>query len=238
MQADGPSTEVLNFEPLAPKFEAFGWFVQRVDGNDLDAAGRGLRRGPRTTPEPQAPHHHLRHPMAQGRAVPRSARAQPLPPRRAGRMERGPGDPRRGEGAVRRSKYETPGPARDGGGAQDLGDDRLDRRRRASAPSPRPFGHALVELAETRPDDRRHDGRPRQVHRPAHLRAGLSRPLLPDGHGRAAADGRGRRPGARGLHALRHHLRGVRLAPRLRLHLPWRSPRRTSTSRSSARCPA
>ncbi len=37
MQADGPSTGVLNFEPLAPKFEAFGWRVARVDGNDLDA---------------------------------------------------------------------------------------------------------------------------------------------------------------------------------------------------------
>jgi len=37
MQADGPSTEVLNFEPLVPKFEAFGWHVQRVNGNDIDA---------------------------------------------------------------------------------------------------------------------------------------------------------------------------------------------------------
>lgn len=37
MQADGPSTGVLNFEPLAPKFEAFGWHVQRVDGNNMDA---------------------------------------------------------------------------------------------------------------------------------------------------------------------------------------------------------
>jgi transketolase len=37
MQADGPSTDVLNFEPLDKKFEAFGWHVQRVDGNDLDA---------------------------------------------------------------------------------------------------------------------------------------------------------------------------------------------------------
>ncbi|SFJ32565.1 transketolase [Bosea sp. OK403] len=37
MQADGPSTQVMNFEPLAPKFEAFGWQVQRVDGNDLAA---------------------------------------------------------------------------------------------------------------------------------------------------------------------------------------------------------
>ncbi len=37
MQADGPSTAVLNFEPLGPKWEAFGWHAQRVDGNDLDA---------------------------------------------------------------------------------------------------------------------------------------------------------------------------------------------------------
>jgi transketolase len=37
MQADGPSTQVMNFEPLVPKFEAFGWHVQRVDGNDIEA---------------------------------------------------------------------------------------------------------------------------------------------------------------------------------------------------------
>lgn len=37
MQADGPSTGVMNFEPLGPKFEAFGWHVQRVNGNDIDA---------------------------------------------------------------------------------------------------------------------------------------------------------------------------------------------------------
>jgi transketolase len=36
-QADGPSTQVMNFEPLADKWTAFGWFTQRVDGNDLDA---------------------------------------------------------------------------------------------------------------------------------------------------------------------------------------------------------
>ncbi|MDQ0469583.1 transketolase [Labrys wisconsinensis] len=48
MQADGPSRLVMDFEPLAPKFEAFGWHVQRVDGNDIGAlvaafdAARGL----------------------------------------------------------------------------------------------------------------------------------------------------------------------------------------------------
>jgi transketolase len=41
-QADGPSREVLNFEPLEPKFEAFNWHVQRVDGNDIDALRRAF----------------------------------------------------------------------------------------------------------------------------------------------------------------------------------------------------
>lgn len=36
-QADGPSTQVMAFEPLVDKLQAFGWFVQRVDGNDLAA---------------------------------------------------------------------------------------------------------------------------------------------------------------------------------------------------------
>ncbi|MDT7838843.1 transketolase [Aquabacterium sp. OR-4] len=36
-QADGPSSQVLGFEPLADKWQAFGWHVQRVDGNNLAA---------------------------------------------------------------------------------------------------------------------------------------------------------------------------------------------------------
>lgn len=36
-QADGPSSHVMGFEPLADKWAAFGWHVQRVDGNDLPA---------------------------------------------------------------------------------------------------------------------------------------------------------------------------------------------------------
>ena len=36
-QADGPSSQVLGFEPLADKWLAFGWHVQRIDGNDLAA---------------------------------------------------------------------------------------------------------------------------------------------------------------------------------------------------------
>lgn len=36
-QADGPSSRVLSFEPLAQKWQAFGWYVQEIDGNDLGA---------------------------------------------------------------------------------------------------------------------------------------------------------------------------------------------------------
>lgn len=36
-QADGQSSKILRFEPLVDKWQAFGWHVQRVDGNDLAA---------------------------------------------------------------------------------------------------------------------------------------------------------------------------------------------------------
>ena len=42
MQADGPSTGVLNSEPLPAKWEAFGWHAQRVDGNDIGALARAF----------------------------------------------------------------------------------------------------------------------------------------------------------------------------------------------------
>jgi transketolase len=54
-QADGASTQVMNFEPLADKWTAFGWFTQRVNGNDIDAlvqAFDAARNHP--GPEPRA----------------------------------------------------------------------------------------------------------------------------------------------------------------------------------------
>jgi transketolase len=36
-QADGPSSRVMAFEPLADKWASFGWHVQRVNGNDIGA---------------------------------------------------------------------------------------------------------------------------------------------------------------------------------------------------------
>jgi transketolase len=41
-QADGQSSKVLGFEPLADKWAAFGWHVQRVDGNHLPAVIRAF----------------------------------------------------------------------------------------------------------------------------------------------------------------------------------------------------
>ncbi|MDF0584219.1 transketolase [Bradyrhizobium yuanmingense] len=51
-QADGPSTQVMAFEPLVEKLQAFGWFVQRVDGNDLDAVVAAFDAA-RSHPEPK-----------------------------------------------------------------------------------------------------------------------------------------------------------------------------------------
>ena len=52
MQADGPSTQMLSFEPLTEKLQAFGWFVQRIDGNDLNAV-RAAFDAAMAHPDPQ-----------------------------------------------------------------------------------------------------------------------------------------------------------------------------------------
>ena len=52
-QADGPSNGVLAFEPLVEKMQAFGWYTQRIDGNDLDAVRNAFdnaRRHPALRP--------------------------------------------------------------------------------------------------------------------------------------------------------------------------------------------
>ncbi|MGJ4930485.1 transketolase [Bradyrhizobium sp. HKCCYLS2038] len=51
-QADGPSTQVMGFEPLVDRLQAFGWFVQRVDGNDLEAVVAAFDAA-KTHPEPK-----------------------------------------------------------------------------------------------------------------------------------------------------------------------------------------
>src|SRR3954470_22294216 len=42
LQADGPTAGVLSIEPIHDKWAAFGWHVQRVDGNDPAAVVEAL----------------------------------------------------------------------------------------------------------------------------------------------------------------------------------------------------
>ena len=73
-QADGDLGTVLEVEPLAAKWRAFGWRVQEVDGNDLAAVTAALRqpRSPRPQPTPAPPPRRTR-----SSAAPDSARASP-----------------------------------------------------------------------------------------------------------------------------------------------------------------
>src|SRR5262249_12127647 len=44
MQADGPVSNVLTIEPVAEKWEAFGWHAQQVDGNSIPELLRAFER--------------------------------------------------------------------------------------------------------------------------------------------------------------------------------------------------
>ena len=87
-QADGPSGKVMGFEPLADKWAAFGWHVQRVNGNDL-AAVLGAFDQARAAGRAQAARDPFRHADGQGRALPRDSRQEPLHPRRSARVAAG-----------------------------------------------------------------------------------------------------------------------------------------------------
>jgi transketolase len=53
-QADGPPAKVLGVEPVEQKFSAFGWDVQRIDGNDLSAIQHALERAKKVAGRPHA----------------------------------------------------------------------------------------------------------------------------------------------------------------------------------------
>ena len=54
-QADGKSTQMLSSEPLPQKWAAFGWHVQRVNGNDLEAVVAAFDEARNLTePKPRA----------------------------------------------------------------------------------------------------------------------------------------------------------------------------------------
>ncbi|MEN4577708.1 transketolase [Pantoea agglomerans] len=51
-QADGHSSEILAFEPILDRWQSFGWYAQRVDGNDISALQAAFDAA-RSWPEPQ-----------------------------------------------------------------------------------------------------------------------------------------------------------------------------------------
>ncbi|MGP6464101.1 transketolase [Pantoea agglomerans] len=51
-QADGHSSEILAFEPIVDRWQSFGWYTQRVDGNDISALQDAFDAA-RSWPEPQ-----------------------------------------------------------------------------------------------------------------------------------------------------------------------------------------
>lgn len=53
-QQTGPTAEVLDLRPLVPRFEAFGWFAQEIDGHDLNAVLGALRKAQETKGRPSA----------------------------------------------------------------------------------------------------------------------------------------------------------------------------------------
>ena len=151
-QADGPSGKVLGFEPLADKWAAFGWHVQRVNGNDLSAVLDAFDRA-RTLKEAQAARHPVRHADGQGRAVPRDARQEPLHPRRPARVATGP----RGAGPVATLHATRRSPGMNTPVAEKkprlttsamIASIASEGQRVKAAP----FGKALVEYAATRPE--------------------------------------------------------------------------------------
>jgi transketolase len=53
-QQTGATKEVLDLRPLVPKFEAFGWFAQEIDGHDIDQVTAALRQAQSTQGKPSA----------------------------------------------------------------------------------------------------------------------------------------------------------------------------------------
>ena len=67
LQIDGWVKDVMQVEPLADKYAAFGWEVMRIDGHDMSADCRCLRAGP--SGDRQAGRDSRRHREGQGRQL-------------------------------------------------------------------------------------------------------------------------------------------------------------------------
>jgi transketolase len=53
-QQTGPTKEVLDLTPLAPRFEAFGWFAQEINGQNLTEVMTALHKAAQTKGRPSA----------------------------------------------------------------------------------------------------------------------------------------------------------------------------------------
>src|SRR5262245_54254343 len=51
-QQTGPTAEVLDLRPLPPKWEAFGWAAQEINGNDMGEALAALQKAAQTKGKP------------------------------------------------------------------------------------------------------------------------------------------------------------------------------------------
>jgi transketolase len=51
-QQTGPTSEVLDLRPLVPRWEAFGWFAQEINGNDLKEVLAALEKAKQTKGKP------------------------------------------------------------------------------------------------------------------------------------------------------------------------------------------
>jgi transketolase len=51
-QQTGAAKEVLDLTPIAPRWEAFGWSAQTINGNDLTACYEALTKATQTTGKP------------------------------------------------------------------------------------------------------------------------------------------------------------------------------------------
>ena len=118
LQADGPTAGVLRTEPITDKWQAFGWHAVRVDGNDIAAPGRRLRRA--AGPPRLAVGADLRHPHRLRRTAAGEPGEGALHARRGRTNGRSP--------ATSSRKAYRDEPAQTTRQAHHLGDDRVVRR--------------------------------------------------------------------------------------------------------------
>jgi transketolase len=52
IQIDGYTSEVMDSEPLHEKYKSFGWSVQRIDGNDIEAVYNALKMAEKVKGKP------------------------------------------------------------------------------------------------------------------------------------------------------------------------------------------